>query len=114
MLLRELVELAIRLLRRRLREIRARYASARGERAGDAAGRGGCGGACALTCTMSVASRNSYTSADKNLYVRCAFSASTCTNLAFVTQVTLLASECWYFVVSLDVVTDLFFSPFNR
>jgi uncharacterized membrane protein YgcG len=42
------------------------------------------------------------------------FTASTCTNLAFVTQVTLLASECWYFVVSLDVVTDLFFSPFNN
>eukprot|EP01043_Picozoa_sp_COSAG02_P021906 COSAG02_NODE_1124_length_14441_cov_21.457607_4_plen_1017_part_00 len=45
---------------------------------------------------------------------RLEFSESTCTNLAFVTQVTLLASECWYFVVSLDVVTDLFFSPFNN
>lgn len=46
--------------------------------------------------------------------LRLEFNASTCTNLAFVTQVTLLASECWYFVVSLDVVTDLFFSPFNN
>ena len=42
------------------------------------------------------------------------FGKETCRNLAFVTQVTLLASECWYFVVSLDVVTDLFFSPFNN
>ena len=45
---------------------------------------------------------------------RLEFSPSTCARLAFVTQVTLLASECWYFVVSLDVVTDLFFSPFNN
>lgn len=42
------------------------------------------------------------------------FPTQTCRNLAFITQFTLLASECWYFVISLDVAADVFLSPFNN
>lgn len=42
------------------------------------------------------------------------FPEATCSRLAFVTQVTLLAGECWYLVVSIDVIVDLIASPFNN
>ena len=44
---------------------------------------------------------------------RTIFDEGTCIRLAFMTQVVLLAGECWYLVVSIDVIVDLVASPFN-